>query len=142
MMKMWTWNFLSVECHAPWYASFYHSMFFLFSIKMIAQLYRLQDACLLGALEDGLNALLNIEVCAHFLVIKIRWLMALYLSFSIFARTWSMAELFYLSQIRGSKLQNRVRYLEPPSATSQTFYNFGTVHVYNVCLPFCSCNML
>jgi len=29
---------------------------------MIAQLYRLQDACLLGALEDGLNALLNIEV--------------------------------------------------------------------------------
>jgi hypothetical protein len=25
-----------------------------------------------------------------------------------------MAELFYLSQIRGSKLQNRVRYLEPP----------------------------
>jgi len=63
------------------------------------------DACLLGALEDGLNALLNIE-------------------------------------IRGSKLQNRVRYLEPPSATSQTFYNFCTVHVYNVCLPFCSCNML
>ena len=40
--------------------------------SMIAQLYRLQDACLLGALEDGLNALLNIEVCAHFLVIKIR----------------------------------------------------------------------
>jgi len=33
----------------------------------------LQDACLLGALEDGLNALLNIEVLPHFLVIKIRF---------------------------------------------------------------------
>jgi len=31
------------------------------------------DACLLGALEDGLNALLNIEVPPHFLVIKIRF---------------------------------------------------------------------
>jgi len=39
MMKMWTWNFLSgVPCTL--------------------------DACLLGALEEGLNALLNIEIRA------------------------------------------------------------------------------
>jgi hypothetical protein len=57
------------------YASYNHLMFSLLQ-SMIVQLYQLQDACLLGALEDGLNALLNIEVCAHpsrVLVINIRF---------------------------------------------------------------------
>lgn len=39
-------------------------MFTLFPIND-CKLYQFQDACLLGALEDGLTALLNIEVCGH-----------------------------------------------------------------------------
>lgn len=45
--------------------------FFLLSLDVYlvpindCNLYQFQDACLLGALEDGLNALLNIEVCAQ-----------------------------------------------------------------------------